>query len=216
MTNILRDEFKKLNCMTSYIPGGYTGFVQVLDQASDHADKYHDRYKARDFIVADRRILLTNSEDAELKIKGLPDIVLSTRAVKAKEKKEAEQAKNYTKIAAGRAFPLYEDDGAKGYDPDNLINVGTSLRDLVEESSEDKGEYEETKVSRYFTRAEVEAEPKEARALKEEMWPKIDPSDKEEPLFDTTDDEFDETLGGRRCGRRESLTSLPILYTIFN
>jgi hypothetical protein len=31
MTNSLRDEFKKLNCTTSYIPGGCTGFVQVLD-----------------------------------------------------------------------------------------------------------------------------------------------------------------------------------------
>jgi hypothetical protein len=24
-------EFKKLNCTTSHIPGGFTGFVQVLD-----------------------------------------------------------------------------------------------------------------------------------------------------------------------------------------
>jgi len=72
MTNSLRQEFKKLNCTTSYIPGGCTGFVQVLDvalnkelkaliaqQASDHADKYHDRYERGDFSVADRRVLLT-------------------------------------------------------------------------------------------------------------------------------------------------------------
>jgi hypothetical protein len=32
----------------------------VAQQASDHANKYHDRYKARDFIVADRRVLLTH------------------------------------------------------------------------------------------------------------------------------------------------------------
>ncbi len=72
MTQSLRDEFKKLNCTTSYIPGGCTGFVQVLDvslnkvlkalvaeQASNHADKYHTKYEAGDFTVGDRRVLLT-------------------------------------------------------------------------------------------------------------------------------------------------------------
>jgi hypothetical protein len=72
MTQSLRDEFKKLNCTTSYIPGGCTGFVQVLDvslnkplkalvaqAALDHADKYHDRYEKGDFTVSDRRVLLT-------------------------------------------------------------------------------------------------------------------------------------------------------------
>jgi len=72
MTKALQDEFKKLNCTTSYIPGGCTGFVQVLDvslnkplkalvaqAASDHADKYHERYEAGDFSVRDQRVLLT-------------------------------------------------------------------------------------------------------------------------------------------------------------
>ena len=67
MTQSLRDEFKKLNCTTSYIPGGCTGFVQVLDvslnkvlkalvaeQASNHADKYHAKYEAGDFTLGDR------------------------------------------------------------------------------------------------------------------------------------------------------------------
>jgi hypothetical protein len=61
-----------LNCTTSYIPGGCTGFVQVLDvslnkplkalvvqAAADHADKYHKKYTAGDFTVGDRRVLLT-------------------------------------------------------------------------------------------------------------------------------------------------------------
>ena len=72
MTKPLREEFKKLNYTTSYILDSYTGFVQVLDvalnkelkklvaqQASNHADKYHDRYERGDFIIADRRVLLT-------------------------------------------------------------------------------------------------------------------------------------------------------------
>ena len=33
MTPAVTDEFKKLNCTTSYIPGGCTGFIQVLDMA---------------------------------------------------------------------------------------------------------------------------------------------------------------------------------------
>jgi len=72
MTKSLRDEFKKLNYTISYILSGYTGFVQVLDiglnkelkaliaqKAFNYANKYHNRYEASDFIVADRRVLLT-------------------------------------------------------------------------------------------------------------------------------------------------------------
>jgi hypothetical protein len=72
MMTSLRDEFKKLNCTTSYIPSGCTGFIQVLDvslnkilkalvaqQASNHANKFHDKYEARDFLVANQRVLLT-------------------------------------------------------------------------------------------------------------------------------------------------------------
>ena len=33
ITKSLCEEFKKLNCITSYIPGSYTGFVQILDIA---------------------------------------------------------------------------------------------------------------------------------------------------------------------------------------
>ena len=71
MTQPLRNEFKKLNCITSYIPGGCTGFVQVLDvslnkelkalitqQASNHADKFYDWYERRDFTSSERRVLL--------------------------------------------------------------------------------------------------------------------------------------------------------------
>jgi hypothetical protein len=72
MTQQLRSEFKKLNYTTFYIPGGCTGFVQVFDislnkllkalvaqAAADHADKYYKRYIIGDFIVGDRRVLLT-------------------------------------------------------------------------------------------------------------------------------------------------------------
>jgi hypothetical protein len=72
MTEALQGEFKKLNCTTSYISGGCTGFVQVLDvslnkplkdlvaqAASDHADKYHERYEIGSFSVGDQRVLLT-------------------------------------------------------------------------------------------------------------------------------------------------------------
>jgi hypothetical protein len=289
MTNSLRDEFKKLNCTTSYIPGGCTGFVQVLDvslnkvlkalvaqQASDHADKFHDRYEAGDFSVADRRVLLTKwvaeawkelhekylhviiktfrsvglslnpdgSEDGELKVKGLPNITvgdytrkepeeknglgsltaidvatvvsiqvkLAARVVKVKAKKDAQQARNNSKVVGGGAFPLYEDDTAEGYDPNSFIDVDTGLRNPVEESSDDNDEHEEvftlgrmstrsqTRVSRYFTHAEVEADIEEARALEEleeGPWHNIDPSDDEEPVYDETDDEeFNEDAGG--------------------
>jgi hypothetical protein len=72
MTQSLQKEFKKLNCTTSYILSGCTGFVQVLDvslnkplkalvaqAASDHADKHYEKYKAGGFSVRDRRVLLT-------------------------------------------------------------------------------------------------------------------------------------------------------------
>jgi hypothetical protein len=65
MTRPLRDEFKKLNC-TTYIPSRCTGFTQVLDvslnkelkalvaqQASDYANKFHDRYECRDFTISE-------------------------------------------------------------------------------------------------------------------------------------------------------------------
>jgi hypothetical protein len=245
----------------------------VAQQASDHANKYHDRYKAGDFTVADRRVLLTHqvaeawiglhekyqaviiktfrsvglslnpdgSEDAELKIKGLPDITvgdytrkepeeknglgsltavdiaaiesaqtrLAARVVKAKAKKAVQQRRNQANIASGRAFPLYKDENNKGYDPDNLIDVSTGLRDPVEESSDDDGEHEEvftlgrmstrsqTKVSRYFTHAEVEADIAEARALEEDTWVEIDPLDDEEPIYDeTNNDDFNEGGSG--------------------
>ena len=67
MTQQLWNEFKKLSCITSYIPRGCTGFVQVLDvslnkplkalvaqAAADHADKYHEKYIVGDFTVGDR------------------------------------------------------------------------------------------------------------------------------------------------------------------
>jgi hypothetical protein len=74
MMKNLQDEFKKLNCTTSYIPSGCTSFVQVLDvslnkplkalvaqAASNHADKYYKRYMQElgGFSIADRRVLLT-------------------------------------------------------------------------------------------------------------------------------------------------------------
>ena len=58
--------------MTSYIPSGCTGFVQVLDlslnkplkalvaqAASDYVDKHYIKYKTDGFTVRDRRVLLT-------------------------------------------------------------------------------------------------------------------------------------------------------------
>jgi hypothetical protein len=70
MTQQLRSEFKKLNYITSYIPGGYTGFVQIFNisfnkplkafiaqAAADYTNKYYKKYIIRDFI-GDRRVLL--------------------------------------------------------------------------------------------------------------------------------------------------------------
>jgi hypothetical protein len=121
MTAAVRDEFKKLNCETSYIPGGCTGFVQVLDvalnkmikdmvaqAAEDHYDQHTTSYEEGKFTVGERRVLLTKwvavawkrlheekkdviiktfrqvglslnpdgSEDHELKIKGLDNLVI--------------------------------------------------------------------------------------------------------------------------------------------
>jgi hypothetical protein len=72
MTKGVMAEFKKLNCTTSYIPGGCTGFVQVLDvslnkplkqlvaqSAEDHADKYASWYEEGKFTIGERRVLLT-------------------------------------------------------------------------------------------------------------------------------------------------------------
>jgi hypothetical protein len=72
MTQGLYKEFKKLNCTTSYIPKGCTGFVQpfnvslnkplkalVAQYAANYANKFYNKYAARDFTVRERRILLT-------------------------------------------------------------------------------------------------------------------------------------------------------------
>jgi hypothetical protein len=72
MTKSVIAEFKKLNCTTSYIPGGCTGFVQVLDislnktlkafvaqAAEDYADKYAREYEEGRFTTSNRRVLLT-------------------------------------------------------------------------------------------------------------------------------------------------------------
>jgi len=72
MIKVLQDEFKKLNCTTSYIPSSCTSFIQVLDislnkplkdlvaqAASNHTDKFYERYEAGSFLVGDRRVLLT-------------------------------------------------------------------------------------------------------------------------------------------------------------
>ena len=85
----------------------------------------------------------------------------------------------------------------------------------MEERSDDEGEHEEiftlgrmntrsqTRVSRYFTHAEVKADIEEARALievSEGPWYNIDASDDDkEPVYDTTEDEdeeFDIEVGG--------------------
>lgn len=72
MTKSVLDEFKKLNCTTSFIPGGCTGFIQVLDialnqplkelvkqAANDHYDANVELYETHKFSVGDRRVLLT-------------------------------------------------------------------------------------------------------------------------------------------------------------
>jgi hypothetical protein len=72
MTKKVINEFKKLNCTTSFILSGRTGFVQVLDvslnktlkalvaeAAEDYADKYAELYEDGKFSVGDRRVLLT-------------------------------------------------------------------------------------------------------------------------------------------------------------
>jgi hypothetical protein len=66
MTKLVLDEFKKLNCTTSFIPGGCTGFIQVLNialnqplkelvkqAADDHYNANIELYKTHKFSVRD-------------------------------------------------------------------------------------------------------------------------------------------------------------------
>jgi hypothetical protein len=82
MTSGVRAEFKKLNCTCSYIPGDCTGFIQALDvtlnkllktlveqAASNHTDKYWEKYEAGGFSAADRRVLVTVGSEQGLDIK---------------------------------------------------------------------------------------------------------------------------------------------------
>lgn len=125
-------------------------------------------------------------------------VKLAARVVKAKAKKDAQRARNNAKIVAGQASPLYKDETAEG------------------ESSDDEGEHEEiftlrrmntrsqTRVSRYFTHIEVEADVEEARALEEIQEGPSD--DNEEPEYDATDDEeFDEDIGGDEDAADENM-----------
>jgi predicted nucleotidyltransferase len=102
-------------------------------------------------------------------------VQLSTRAIKTKVKRDAQLARNQTKIDNHNANPFYKDEIAKGYDADNLIDARIGLRDLVEESSNNEGEYKEvftlsrmntrsqTRVNRYYTHIEVKVDIKEAK-----------------------------------------------------
>src|SRR4030081_131324 len=83
MTQQLHDEFKRLNCTTSYIPGGCTGFVQVLDVSLNKPLKaqawkeLHEKYKSTIVETFQRVGLSLNpdgSEDHKIKIKDLDDI----------------------------------------------------------------------------------------------------------------------------------------------
>jgi hypothetical protein len=69
----LREEFTKLNTTLSIIPGGCTGYVQVLDvsvnklikqyiEEAEEAwiDKHMEQWKAGQFTIGDRRVLMTN------------------------------------------------------------------------------------------------------------------------------------------------------------
>jgi hypothetical protein len=69
----VRDELAKLNVTTSIIPGGCTGYVQVLDVSinkiiKQYLEEYEEAYynnnieewKAGKFTVGDRRVLITN------------------------------------------------------------------------------------------------------------------------------------------------------------
>ena len=108
---------------------------------------------------------------------------------------------------------MNEDDTTKGYDANNLINESTGLRDPVEESTNNEEEYEEvftlgrmntrsqTRVNRYYTYAEVEADIVAARVdieFIEEQWYELNSlNEGEDPIFDTSDDgEFDEQVEG--------------------
>ena len=72
MQQELRDQFAKLNVTTSIIPGGCTGYVQVLDvtvnkiikqyikDAEDRwVNEHLDEWDAGKFSIRDRRVLLT-------------------------------------------------------------------------------------------------------------------------------------------------------------
>ncbi|KAL5325554.1 hypothetical protein ACEPPN_006681 [Leptodophora sp. 'Broadleaf-Isolate-01'] len=69
----IRDEFLKLNVTLSLIPGGCTGYVQVLDVAINsllkaiikeleevHIDQNLEKWNNNEYFIQDRRILLTN------------------------------------------------------------------------------------------------------------------------------------------------------------
>jgi hypothetical protein len=72
LNNIIRTEFKKLNVTLSLIPGGCTGYVQVLDVAINsllkaliqeleeiHIDHNLEKWNNNEYSIEERRILLT-------------------------------------------------------------------------------------------------------------------------------------------------------------
>ncbi len=72
MQQTLRDEFAKLNTTLSILPGGCTGYVQVLDFSvnrdikryieeyeDEWIDEHFNKWIEGNFSVGDRRILVT-------------------------------------------------------------------------------------------------------------------------------------------------------------
>lgn len=102
--------FKKLYCTTSFIPSGYTGFVQVLDviinkplkdrikELSEiHYDNNMDKWQHGKYSISERRIMITywvaqvwrelHAEQSDIIIKTFRKLGLSL-AVNGSENKE--------------------------------------------------------------------------------------------------------------------------------
>jgi hypothetical protein len=258
MTKSVMAEFKKLNCTTSYIPGGCTGLVQVLDislnktlkalvaqAAEDHADKYASKYEEGGFTTSNRRVLLTKwvgeawerlhieykdtivrtfrqvglslnpdgSEDHEIKIKGLDDIVVGNYTRETPDEDDGLGSltpADITAIEAAKVKLAIRVEGkrvkhmAKVKANHNLPNTKIDEVDLEALDTEDEEVHEEvqtfgrmstrsrSQVNRYFTAMEAIEEVdimEEGDVLVE---------DDSEPHFDTSDDDddFDQEIDG--------------------
>ena len=159
-TEEVKKVFKEVNCTTSFIPSGCTGFVQPLDVAVNkplkncikelleiHYDGHMDKWKEGSYSVGDRRIMITkwvgqawrefHAEQSHVIVKTFRKVSLSLTIDGSKDHEL--HVKDIQDIQVGdwtleKEIPLDEIDDQGGHIVPNSAVVSEDTKENVEET----------------------------------------------------------------------------------